>query len=347
MIPLSVPLCWSLATALLPLSTFTSPLPNPAPGSSSTLLFLPLNLFPELPTCATYHGLLPSTSTASSMDTQIEERERNQKGVVYFEQGCDIPEVLTRRVGAQVGMIKDFSWFRGRVVYAHESALDPELLAASTGEQPQVGGSGGNEQMTFGLDTGYRGPEVEGVNRQFLLPLEGERGQGKPELLYSFLRTSNSNDPDGFIELNEVQAQVYQLPISRSLHAETDIDDLLSLYTSSPSTAHLEFLTISSLSLPFPSLSSSSSVPPSSISRIVEISSQIRFSPLVSELLATLPRDGFKKDVKYLTGEDQGDVKSDKGWTGRHSMSEGGRKASDWILSAFDTLILEFLMMVN
>lgn len=119
-------------------------------------------------------------------------------------------------------------------------------------------------------------------------------------------------------------------------------DEALLSWTSDAAHALTELVAISSLPLPLlkalrTSSTGSSTVDQRSIKRIVDHLAALRFSPLISTLLATFPRKQFKKDVQWLSGEQQGGEEREK-WVSRHSMSEGGAKASDWILGAFRSL---------
>jgi hypothetical protein len=101
-------------------------------------------------------------------------------------------------------------------------------------------------------------------------------------------------------------------------------DEALSAYTRSSSSAYKELVHLSLYPPPQP-------VPPESVSRIAHHLKQLKFEPLVSTLLNALPRTQFKTDVMMLSGEDQQGLSEDKGWKSRHSMSEGGHRASDWM----------------
>lgn len=56
-------------------------------------------------------------------------------------------------------------------------------------------------------------------------------------------------------------------------------------------------------------------------------------SAQISTLLSSFRKKDFVSDVRYLSGEDQSNAISDEErWTSRHSMSEGGVKASNWLM---------------
>ncbi|KAK9895213.1 Zn-dependent exopeptidase [Cystobasidium minutum MCA 4210] len=52
----------------------------------------------------------------------------------------------------------------------------------------------------------------------------------------------------------------------------------------------------------------------------------VHYSPLVDAILQDVDPDVIEKDVRHLTGEDGQSV-----WTTRHSFTEGGQKAGEWI----------------
>lgn len=67
-------------------------------------------------------------------------------------------------------------------------------------------------------------------------------------------------------------------------------------------------------------------VPPSAISRVVELLAAVKFSPDVAELVANLSVPQMRNDIRYLTGED---AKSPI--LSRHSFSDGANIAADWL----------------
>ena len=117
-------------------------------------------------------------------------------------------------------------------------------------------------------------------------------------------------------------------------------DAALLQMTSSPSHRFTELVHISPLPLPLPystSLAESthSTVSDSARQRIINQLSQLRFSPSISNILAKLPVEQLKSDIRQLSGEDQS---SNATWNTRHSMSRGGMQASQWLLEQFEEM---------
>ncbi|GAA5995318.1 uncharacterized protein JCM10292_005098 [Rhodotorula paludigena] len=76
-------------------------------------------------------------------------------------------------------------------------------------------------------------------------------------------------------------------------------------------------------------------MPDRAVRRVKQHLDGLRFDPLLSTLLAEMDRGKalkkLRRDVRTLSGEDQHGVEEDKRWKSRHSMSEGGYRASDWV----------------
>ncbi|GAA5839766.1 hypothetical protein JCM9279_005162 [Rhodotorula babjevae] len=76
-------------------------------------------------------------------------------------------------------------------------------------------------------------------------------------------------------------------------------------------------------------------VPRSAVARVEAHLAGLRFDPLLSSLVAKLGSDKsverIKGDVRMLSGEDQSRIKEDERWVSRHSMSEGGYRAANWV----------------
>lgn len=132
--------------------------------------------------------------------------------------------------------------------------------------------------------------------------------------------------------------QLWQFPSDASLEA----------WTSSASTALRTLVSVSHTPLAIPpaflassfssapvTIKGGETVPHQHVARIVKHLDNLKFSPLVSLLLSKLPVEDIVADVLYLSGEEQVGATDKTSWVSRHSMSEGGHKASDWLLGRF------------
>ena len=138
--------------------------------------------------------------------------------------------------------------------------------------------------------------------------------------------------------------EVHVLPTNQGKLVSFGKDEL-QRWTSDPLSAFSELVFISPDPLPSPAPSNSlypapTPVPAESVARISHHLKNLRFNSLISALIETFPRKAFVRDVKWLSGEDQR-MQDGEGWVSRHSMSEGGRRASDWIVgsSSFSRLM--------
>lgn len=79
-------------------------------------------------------------------------------------------------------------------------------------------------------------------------------------------------------------------------------------------------------------------VPPKSIERVKAHLDHLRFQPTLSAVLKSLEGEKaesrIRRDVQVLSGEDQSSLSRQEKWVSRHSMSEGGFRASNWLHSA-------------
>lgn len=140
---------------------------------------------------------------------------------------------------------------------------------------------------------------------------------------------------------------VLELPGGEGKLMQFATDSHLLEWTSRPEYSFTELVAISEHPLPsLPSFSSSSSagdggaafiggelVPKRDVDRVAAHLKDLKFSPLLSTLLESFPKANITQDVRYLSGEDQSLAADDtERWHTRHSMSEGGAKASAWLL---------------
>ncbi|KAK4698686.1 hypothetical protein P7C70_g7586, partial [Phenoliferia sp. Uapishka_3] len=188
-------------------------------------------------------------------------------------------------------------WDAGRLMWVHETALEESVEAL--------------------------------LSRKAELDFESELQAQGIQQTYFGSRSIDENEPKLVMKLPAGQGHLVQFPSDASL----------SRWTSSPTNAFLELVFISPAPLILPTTESSlypapMPVPQPSIDRISQHLKNVKFNSLISILVSTFPRDGFIKDVKYLSGEDQ-KAKAGEGWVSRHSMSEGGRRASNWIVGEF------------
>jgi hypothetical protein len=133
---------------------------------------------------------------------------------------------------------------------------------------------------------------------------------------------------------------VLRLPGGMGKLVQFSTDDDLSNWTMDEDHSYFELVSISVDPLPRPASDASlegtsglgSAVDKASVKRVTDHLHKLRFSPLISKMLTWLPREQFKKDVRYLSGEDQRGANASQSWHSRHSMSEGGTRASFWLL---------------
>lgn len=145
------------------------------------------------------------------------------------------------------------------------------------------------------------------------------------------------------IVLNGGYGKVVILATEQGRLFQLQTDAALLEMTTSPLYRFTELVHVSPRPLPSPSShisspsfdeSTQSTVPEYARQRIVNQLAQLRFSPSISNVLAKLPIEQLKSDVRFLSGEDQS--ASNASWNTRHSMSTGGMKASHWLLEQFE-----------
>lgn len=290
----------AVATLLLSFGNPTSAAPT-ASTTNQHLLLLPITSTPLtrsqlIPDCATYHG------TA------------NEYSLYRFSLSCPLP-LQSAATNAQASPWKlislptrlssslqlDGTQEEGHLIHSQPSALDlsvPALVERLT-------------QLSF--------TRSEADHQH---PFSSSNPQDDPQILHTF---------------DNQAGHLLYFPTSSSLHS----------FTSSQDNAFVELVSIPSWPLPLPlsSLSSSSSskfypppipVPEKEVARIQHHLDNLKFQPLISILLESLDKAKFTSDVRYLTGENQTTAASeDEEWVSRHSMSEGGYKASNWLLGTF------------
>ncbi|GAA5971635.1 hypothetical protein JCM8115_005890 [Rhodotorula mucilaginosa] len=111
----------------------------------------------------------------------------------------------------------------------------------------------------------------------------------------------------------------------------------LEYLTSHPLLAHWTLVAVP-LSSTTPSLAEGSpypEVPKFAVDRIRHHLDALAFQPTLSAIIKSLEgkkaEDRIRQDVQVLSGEDQSSLKDHEKWVSRHSMSEGGHRASDWV----------------
>ncbi|GAA6014772.1 hypothetical protein JCM11491_001977 [Sporobolomyces phaffii] len=194
----------------------------------------------------------------------------------------------------------------GRLLWLHLPRLDtsdPASFTPETFDANVAASSSSTSQHAFNA------PLPALPTRLLSLPSNGDADEGAIHLL----------SPDSAIALEQLE-----------------------FLTSDPSTALLTLV-----SIPSPTLASDATlstlaegdgpqfpqVPKRDVERVENWLHNLEFEPLLSALLKDLKVKGIEKDVKTLSGEDQSDLKEDKRWVSRHSMSTGAVQASHWLLS--------------
>ncbi|KAM0755208.1 Zn-dependent exopeptidase [Meredithblackwellia eburnea MCA 4105] len=230
----------------------------------------------HLPACATYHGLLP-LSTSSH--------------ILYFPPSCTSPD----------GAIP-FTWTEDSVLaWAIPSALDEQVEELVERR----------DRIAF-QSLVKKQQKVQESQSAF----SASREESEEEGVSFFSLKLDDNRQDGVL-----------------VHFSTPSS--LSRWTSDPRYCFHELVGISPIPLPIPAIASSFYPPPQpvpapDVARIQHHLDTLKFNSNISSLLASFPRAPFKTDVEYLTGENQV-APEGEGWKSRHSMSEGGRKASNWL----------------
>lgn len=72
-------------------------------------------------------------------------------------------------------------------------------------------------------------------------------------------------------------------------------------------------------------------VPPSATKDVEEVLSNLRFDPVVASIVNDLSIMQMKKDIRFLTGEDE-----ESGINSRHSFSPGALVAASWLKARFE-----------
>ncbi|BGP57866.1 hypothetical protein JCM8202_001780 [Rhodotorula sphaerocarpa] len=144
------------------------------------------------------------------------------------------------------------------------------------------------------------------------------------------------------------------LSLTNATHRLAQLDYL----TSHPLLAHYTLVAVP-LSLPPTGSTGPASlvdpypaVPQTSIDRLRTHLDTLAFQPTLSAILRSLhgtrAQERIRTDVRILSGEDQRSLRKLERWTSRHSMSEGGHRASNWVYAqmssyGFDCRQLEYL----
>lgn len=222
---------------------------------------------------------------------------------IYYPAGCPF-------IDLEATIVSPFNWEDGKVMLSFDSSLDESVLELSERKAELVASkmilemdrpkSGSSEsQQRFGI-VNNNGPNLISSTKF------GE--------LYQFTNDQQlidftSNDLYSFTELVAIHSSPLPFP---NFHRSTS--DVINNNSDN---------LLNSLSNP---------VDESSRLKIVDHLKKLKFSNLITTILASLPREQLVKDVEYLTGENQPGATSEDSWHSRHSMSSGGFKASNWML---------------
>lgn len=186
-------------------------------------------------------------------------------------------------------------------------------------------------QLVWVSDTALDASIAELVNRRDEAAFQSAVQEQQQQQLSFSAASASDSDPRTVLELPAGQGRLVQF--SSDTHLES--------WTEDPSKSFTELVAINPS--PLPLLASSSPAPGASlyppvipvpsldVARIAAHLEKLKFDSLISTLVSTLPRKTFERDVKYLSGEVQ-PAKEGQGWESRHSLSEGGRRASNWII---------------
>ncbi|GAA5984483.1 hypothetical protein JCM10908_003369 [Rhodotorula pacifica] len=185
------------------------------------------------------------------------------------------------------------------------------------------------------------------------LDLEDEDFPQQPssQVVLSSAPTSTDSIKDLLASLDTALApsHVVDLPsANRDSNSQEEEGALVSLSRSNAThrLAQLEYLTSHPLlahytlvSVPLSSASTENNiypdVPDFAVRRIQHHLDTLTFQPTLSAVIKSLEgekaEDRIRRDVQVLSGEDQGALKEEEKWVSRHSMSQGGHRASNWV----------------
>ncbi|BGP42999.1 hypothetical protein JCM10449v2_007014 [Rhodotorula kratochvilovae] len=143
--------------------------------------------------------------------------------------------------------------------------------------------------------------------------------------------------PGDGVLLPHGEGRLLRLSTTSQAHALAQLAHL----SSHPSFAHFSPVVLSRTPVALAGDDRFPTVPESAVRRVEKHLDGLRFDPLLSSLVASLGSEKsverMKKDVRTLSGEDQSRVVEDERWVSRHSMSEGGFKASNWVFAKMST----------